>query len=367
MSGFLVELSSLIGPKRGACLNIHFISHSLSFRTAITGLLLVLLLSFQPAGSAETFSTVPRAPSPNPACFGTVSLDSASEVLDVIREARNIGLLSEDEVVAFDPNAEFYRGLYARDIEYYLDDSILVLLWKENIDNKCCTFTEVKIRDASQFRRKLAGDVYGSDYEYYATALTAECNAVVGMNADYYRHRDFGILAYDRTLYRFNTDYYAEGCSLYNCVDTLFVTSSGDFLYKRLGEQNTPESIESFMKDNDILFSVAFGPVLVENGEAIPCSWYPVGEVGLGYSRAGIGQMGERHYLYMSLNHGSHEARWTVTQFARYFAEKPVQTAYCLDGGQTGEVVFRGTPYNYIDFGVERTVSDILYFVTTVN
>ena len=177
------------------------------------------------------------------------------------------------------------------------------------------------------------------------------------MNADFYRHRDFGILVYDGELCRFNTSHYAKDYSLYNCVDTLFVNSSGDFLYKRLGEKNTADSVRQFIQDNDILFSVAFGPVLVENGRAIPCGWYPVGEVGQGYSRAGIGQIGPLHYLYMSLNHGSHEARWTVTQFAEHFAEKPVRTAYCLDGGQTGEVVFRGEPYNYIDFGVERTVS----------
>ena len=149
-------------------------------------------------------------------------------------------------------------------------------------------------------------------------------------------------------------------------VDTLFVTASGDFLYQRLGAENTPESIRDYMRDNDILFSVAFGPVLVENGEAIPCGWYPVGEVGMGYSRAGIGQIAPLHYLYMSLNHGSHEARWNVTQFAQHFAEKPVRTAYCLDGGQTGELVFRGEPYNYIDFGMERNVSDMLWFATAV-
>ena len=43
-----------------------------------------------------------------------------------------------------------------------------------------------------------------------------------------------------------------------------------------------------------------------------------------------------------------------------------MQTAYCLDGGQTGEVVFRGEPYNYIDFGSERLVSDIIYFATAI-
>ena len=187
------------------------------------------------------------------------------------------------------------------------------------------------------------------------------------MNADYYRHRDFGILVYDGRLCRFKTSHYAKSYSLYNCVDTLFVTSSGDFLYKRLGESNTAESIRNYIQENDILFSVAFGPVLVKGGKAVPCSWYPVGEVGQGYSRAGIGQVGKLHYLYMSLNHGSQVARWNVTQFAQHFAEKPGQTAYCLDGGQTGEVVFRGKPYNYIDFGMERTVSDILWFSTGIS
>ena len=49
------------------------------------------------------------------------------------------------------------------------------------------------------------------------------------------------------------------------------------------------------------------------------------------------------------------------------FAEEPVITAYCLDGGQTGEVVFRGEPYNHVDFGAERNVSDIIYFATAVS
>ena len=339
--------------------------------TVLLCILCILFLSLSlSSADAEFFpgqEVAGAGPVPNPACYGTVSLDHASDVLDIIQRARDSGLLAQDETVAFNPNADFYRGLYSRDIEYYLDETIFVLLWKEEIDGKSCTFTEVKIADASQFRRKLANDTYGSDYEYFATQLAAEANAVVAMNADYYRHRDFGMLVYDRELYRFNTAYYAEGYSLYNCVDTLFVTENGDFIFKRLGEENSPESIRDFIRENNILFSVAFGPILVENGEAIPCSWYPVGEVGLGYSRAGIGQMGERHYLYMSLNHGSHEARWNVTQFAEHFAEKPVQTAYCLDGGQTGEVVFRSQPYNYIDFGVERQVSDILYFTSAVS
>lgn len=341
-------------------------------------MILALLLSALPSALAAETESRPEsgiAPIPENAAtapvpvydnYGALPVDEAYRLNDVIRKARDSGLLGEDETVAFDSDANFYRGLYGRNIEYYLDDSILVILWKENIEGKCCTFAEVKIADPSQFRRKLADDTYGSGYEYFASELAEQVHAVVTMNADYYRPREFGIVVWNRDLYRFNTDPYAEGYLKYNCVDTLFVNSSGDFLYKRMGEENTPESIEDFVRENDILFSVAFGPVLVEDGEAVPCGWYPLGEVNLGYSRAGIGQMGKLHYLYMSLNHGSQEARWTVTQFAQHFAEKPVQTAYCLDGGQTGEVYFCGSVYNYIDFGVERRVSDILYFATAI-
>ena len=186
------------------------------------------------------------------------------------------------------------------------------------------------------------------------------------MNADYYKFRDFGISVYNRDLYRFNTDTYTGQYRKYNCFDTLFVDSNGDFHYKRVLEENSVESIRKYLEENDIVFSLAFGPILVEDGEPVFCNWYPAGEIDKGYSRAGIGQMGERHYLYMSLNHGDKSARWTVNQFAEHFAEKPVVTAYCLDGGQTGEVVFRGEPYNHVDFGAERNVSDIIYFATAV-
>jgi len=43
-----------------------------------------------------------------------------------------------------------------------------------------------------------------------------------------------------------------------------------------------------------------------------------------------------------------------------------LQQAYNLDGGQTGELVWQGAPYNHVDFGAEREVSDILYFATAI-
>ena len=306
------------------------------------------------------------APKPNAACYGAVTVDEAEKITEVIRQARDSGLLEPDEVTAFDPEATFYRGLHARNIEYYLDDTILVILWKENIEGMCCSFAEVKVRDASQFRRKLADDTYDSPNEYFASELGESVNAVVTMNADYYHPRKYGVVVWNRELMRFGMEYVINGCLQYNVVDTLFITSSGDFLYLNKGEETTAEAVNAFIQENDILFSLAFGPILVVDGEAVPCQWYPMGEVHEWYSRAGIGQIAERHYLHMSLNHGSQQARWTVDQFGSHFAEKPVRTAYCLDGGQTGEVYFCGSVYNYVDFNEERRVSDIIYFATAI-
>ena len=304
------------------------------------------------------------APAPDAAKFGTIGIDEPEKVQDLIRQARESGLLGEEETVAFDPNVNFYHD---SQIEYYLDDTILAICWKEVIDGNTCSFAEIKIADASQFRRKFADDTFASANQYYSSELHKSTNAVISLNADFYQNRDFGVVVYDRKLYRFPTATYTGTYKKYNCLETCFVDSKGNFLFTALGQNFTQEELEQYIADNDILFSMSFGPVLVRDGEVQQCDWYPVGEITRGYSRAGIGQVDELHYLYMSLNHSpEREARWSVNQFAQHFGEKPVRCAYCLDGGQTGEIVFRDHPYNYIDYGKERPVSDNIYFATAI-
>ena len=320
------------------------------------------------------------APAPLVSGFGRISTDNASEVLAVIQQARDSGLLGEDESVVFSPDVQFNTGSYYQDIQYYLDNTLLVICWKEIIDGNTCTFCEVKMQDGSQLRRKFAGDMFGSDMLEYTTSMHKATNAVVSMNADFYRFRDMGIVVYNRQLYRFNEgDYvmrYGQMLKKYNCIDTMFVTSSGDFLFFHMYEESTPEDIQRFIAENDIIFSIAFGPVLVEDGELNTSyfdeEWYPIGEIYTGYSRAGIGQVDELHYLYMSLNHSDEKAaRWHTKEFAQHFYEKGVLNAYSLDGGQTSEIVFQGDEaYNHVDHvngTSSRQVSDMIYFASAVN
>ena len=338
----------------------------------------------QLAASVKTVYKIPEdavvAPEPLATGFGKMSTANAAEIMTVIQQARDSGLLREDETVVFDPNVEFNTASYYQDIQYYLDDTLLVICWKEIINGNTCTFCEVKMQDGSQLRRKLAGDMFGSDVLEYTTSMHKATNAVVSMNADYYRFRDMGIVVYNRQLYRFNeSDYlyrYQQMLKKYNCIDTMFVTGSGDFLFFHMYEETTPGAMQQFIDDNDIIFSIAFGPVLVENGELNTSyfdeEWYPIGEINTGYSRAGIGQVDELHYLYMSLNHSNEKAaRWHTKEFAEHFYEKGVINAYSLDGGQTSEIVFQGNEaYNHVDHvngTSSRQVSDMIYFASAIH
>jgi len=303
------------------------------------------------------------APQPDPACFGSVMPESVSELVPVIERAKSFGLL-DGQTLLFNTGLNFRMDTAIR---YYLDETILIICWKEIIDGNTCSCAEVKLADASQIRRKFADDAFGASNTYYATDLAKSVNAVAAINADYYLFRDFGIVVYNRELYRFNESVYSGDYKKYNCVDTCFITDSGDFLYFRKGQTTTEEELRKYLVDNGVVFSIAFGPILVENGQPLVTDWYPVGEIDKGYSRAGIGQVDQLHYLYMGLNHSNEkQARWNINTFATHFAEKGVRTAYALDGGQTGELVFNGQPYNYIDFGAERLVSDIVYFATAL-
>ena len=106
--------------------------------------------------------------------------------------------------------------------------------------------------------------------------------------------------------------------------------------------------------------------MLIDNSVVQECSGYPIGEMDLEYSRSGIGMTGDKHYLLMTVNHTDGRPRAKVNEFARFMASKGCIKAYNLDGGQTSEIVMLDQPVNHVDFGYERTVSDIIYFATAI-
>ena len=289
------------------------------------------------------------APAPNQALFGSTT--NPDDILALIDSA---AALLDGQSVAFDPNADFQDG---KEIRYYYDETILAIAWKEIINGKCCTCAEVKIANGSQLRRKLAGDSYGSSVQLYATDMAKAANAVVAINGDFYAFRNLGITAYQREVLRCNP---AQ-------VDSCFFTASGDMLFSHKGELSTWEEAQQFVTDNDVLFAVAFGPILVENGELQTITSYPIGEINTTYSRSSIGMLDTLHYFLMTINYDTgYTTAATIQESGQYMFDKGCQKAYALDGGQTSILAMNGELVNHVDFGYERAVSDIIYFATAL-
>lgn len=272
-------------------------------------------------------------------------------IADVIKDSEH---LIKGADLVFDPDVTFATG---QRIYYYADDSIFAIVWKEYCNNCYCNFAEVFISDPSQLKRKIAGDTYGYGTQLYASSMAAQANAVVAMNGDFYKFRPLGLCVYNRTVYR------CEAASL----DTCFFDTNGNMIFSYAGELTDKDEAQRFVDENDILFSLSFGPVLIDGGIPKENLNYRIGETMQRYSRSAIGQLGENHYLMMTIGHVyPYKECCTLKGAQDIMLLKGCVNAYTLDGGQTAELIWRDRPYSYVDWGVERTISDIIYFATAV-
>ena len=289
------------------------------------------------------------APQPNQDCFGAA--DSAAGAAEVLEEAKEqFGL----EETMFQPELELRPGSVVR---WYLDDTIFSISWKQVFRNAVFAFSEIKIAHPSQFRRYLADNTFASPIQYKPSEMARTVNAVTAMSADFYKYRFVGTVAYQRQLYRF------DGRNL----DTCFVDTNGDLLFVPMGSMVTEEETLAYMEEHDVLFSLSFGPIMIENGE-ITVPWdYLLGQINDFYPRACICQLGPCHYLLVTANteHG-YPTVLSLRQFAEVVHSLGVRHAYTLDGGQTASMFTAGEVFNSVDYGGERTVSDIIYFATAI-
>ncbi len=289
-----------------------------------------------------------KGPKPNPENYGVT--DNPQDIVKLVADNPK---LTGDKKCFFNPDVSFVN----KNIQYYADETILCYSWKEFCDGHACTFSEIYLSDPSQFRRKLSQDTYGSPIQKYASELSKETNAVVAMNGDFYKFRAEGVTVYQRELYRFNPRH----------LELCHVNSNGDLLFTYADELPDEESARKYIEENDVLFTLAFGPVLIANGEPHESSSsYLLGQVTERYSRSVLARGEPCHYLLMTINHGSNVPTTTVTQTRDIMMSKGVTDAYVLDGGQTAEIIMQNKVLNYVDFGSERAVSDILYFVTAL-
>ena len=289
------------------------------------------------------------APEPDQSLFGKT--DDPAVMEQVLKDAK---WLLDGQTTYFQPDQKLYEDSIIR---YYLDDSILAITWQEVHDGSVYTFSEIKVSHPSQFRRHLAGGEYGSDMQYLTTEMAAEVNAVVASAGDFYRFRDFGAVVYRGEAKRVEGTY----------AETCYIDVNGDMHFTYGGDVLTVDAVQDFVDEHDIRFSLAFGPILVDNYEEVDHTWYGVGEITEGYARAGLLQMDTLHYIVVTANTtGNYQQIPTVAQFRKNIAATGCRMAYCLDGGQTATIVMNDELVNRPVYGQQRKISDIIYFATAI-
>ncbi len=290
----------------------------------------------------------PVSPEPDQAKFGSTRdpksldwlLEDAKELLD-----------GQDTV--FTPQT---RIMWGSRVNYYLDETILSITWKRFIGESCYYFNEVKIAHPSQFRRFLADGQYGSERQYLTTQMAASVNAVSATNGDYYKYRDIGSVIYNGQVYRSD-----------NTLDLCMIDDRGEMLLVQDRTFRSREELEAYVQENNVRFSLAFGPIMIEDHKIVVPYEYEVGEINQNYSRAALADLGDLHYLVVvNTFEGDLEDMPTLRDFARILQSFGCEKAYALDGGQTAVLVMNDKMISTPSYGSQRMVSDMIYFATAI-
>ena len=290
------------------------------------------------------------APKPNLSAFGEVTDPAAlRDVLDSAEELLNgqQTLFNEDTPIRKDST-----------IHYYLDDTILAIVWQEQRGDVIYTIAEVKIAHASQFRRFFAGNTYGHDKQYHTTKMSEDVNAIMASSGDFYMYRQEGTVVYNGIVERADTK---------GKVDTCFIDDKGDLIFSHKGELTDIDQAQRFVDANNIRFSISFGPILIEDGINVTPKSYALGEIRERYPRAALCQAGDLHYCVITANCRSNKGNFpTLMEFAAFVASTGCETAYTLDGGQTATIAMNHQHINPVQYGSQRKISDIFYFATAI-
>jgi len=287
------------------------------------------------------------APKPNQQNFGSV--DSAAAFFEIVGSDMLFG-----EELLFSKNTSIKKNSA---VEYYYDESICAITWKQPVGGSVYTFSEVLVAHPSQFRRFLADGKYNSSILYTTSDMSKYVNAVVAASGDYYKYRTIGVVVNNGQVHRDKGE----------LLDTCYVDENGDLLFTYAGEITSSDEAEKFVQEHNVRFSLSFGPVMLVDGEYRVPAVYNSGEINTEYARAALCQLGKLHYVVVTANSESpYFGAPTVSDFAQNLLSMGIPTAYALDGGQTATIVMNNRVINSVSYGSEREISDIIYFATAI-
>lgn len=250
----------------------------------------------------------------------------------------------------------------------YEDPSISVTIYNGQMEETKYIYALVKIAQPNQLRTALAYKVNSS--RTYKPALIAERNnAVLAVNGDFCNFDTKGYLV------RQGVFYYNRA---YKTMDVLIIDQNGDF---HVITEPTVGAVEDWQRDHpdlQVVNSFDFGPAIIVDGERAHEDLNTAGNASvarghLRFARTVLCQLeGELTYLALCCqgdqdghNLGfTYEELYTCIRAIEHEQGITVRVAYNMDGGYSSAMVLHNEKINWPENGVNREVSDIVYFAS---
>ena len=145
----------------------------------------------------------------------------------------------------------------------------------------------------------------------------------------------------------------------------LLIDKNGDFIPYTDPPSNAEEAAADFMR-RGVRQTLVFGPLLVENGQAVPLPDKYFISTGMALEpRTAIGQIGPLHYLWIVVDgrQQGYSQGVSLQRLQELFLLHGAETAFNLDGGGSTTLYYMGEIINKPanGGGRQRDVPDILY------
>ena len=236
----------------------------------------------------------------------------------------------------------------------YKDDNISVNLSETTVNNTQVYVADITLSSSDYLKTAFAQNAYGTNVTAKTSVTSADNNAILAVNGDYYGANSTGYVIRNGVVYR---DTVREDSS----NGDLAIYKDGSF--KVIYEDQI--SAEQLVNDG-VVNLLAFGPALVENGEIAVDTNTEVGQAMASNPRTAIGIIDENHYIIVVSDGRTSESEGlSLYQLAEVMKSYGAKTAYNLDGGGSSTLYFNGQVINKPTTGgnkiSERAVSDIVY------
>ena len=213
---------------------------------------------------------------------------------------------------------------------------------------------DIHVGHASQLRCA-AAESFSVDTTQNAEEIAERVNAVAAFNGDYIARQKDGIVFRQGTMFK---------DKLKGKRDILLVDEDGDFHPVHLAERG---SFTGTVDGKKVINVFCFGPILVENGQALQkMPSFAHLDPDEYYARIAICQAGPLHYkmILTTFKQGYATLGLPLKAFAQLCMDEGAITAYNLDGGMSTTLYFHGKRVNAEDRINNRDVPDIVYFAS---